>query len=501
MMERVPVDLPGGDTRLSRQSRLRRAAQRRRRFYVLTGLSTLLPGAGLLLTPLRRLGIILLVPTVVLGLVLLAKLADGSLVDSALGLAVSPTKLMLAVMGVVLVGLVWSLAILVTAGQTRPSDGQGTIVRPLFVLLCVAAVLTPLSVSGRYLTIQRSVVTEVFPSVVASGSTAIATSTTKDPWDGTPRVNVLLLGSDAGAGRWGVRTDSMMVASINTKTGDTVLIGVPRNLENVPIPKDNPLSTLYPDGYNCGDECLMNGIWTLAVDHKDLFPDDPNPGLTSTRQVLEAVLGLPIQRTIVIDLRGFQSLVNAMGGVDIVAREKVCIDCKSNGYGGIIWTGSREKWIEPGPQHLTGYQALWYARSRATSDDFSRMRRQRCVAGALLDQVDATTMLRRYPALADVLKDNVSTDITQSELAAWVVLVERIQSGTIRSLPITDKVVAVGNPDFAKIRSLVKSSLAVKKAAAPTATASATTKTKKKGASPSPSVPADDSLSSLSAAC
>ncbi len=497
MMERMPSDVPGGESRLSRQSRLRRAAGRRRRFYVLTGLSTLLPGAGLLLTPRRRLGVLVLAPAVLLGVVLLVKALDGSLVDSALGLAVSPTKLMLAVLGVVLIGIVWSLAILITAGQTRPMDGHGGIARPLFVLLCVAAVVAPLSISGRYLTIQRSVVTQVFPSVVASGSTAIATSTTKDPWEGTPRVNVLLLGSDAGTGRWGVRTDSMMVASIDTKTGDTVLIGVPRNLENVPIPKENPLSTLYPEGYNCGDECLMNGIWTLAVDHKDLFGDDPNPGLTSTRQVLEAVLGLSIQRTVVIDLRGFQSLVNAMGGVDIVAREKVCIDCKSNGSGGIIWTGSTQKWIEPGPQHLSGYQALWYARSRATSDDFSRMRRQRCVAGALLNQVDPTTMLRRYPALADVLKNNVSTDITQDELSAWVVLIDRIQSGTIRSLPITDKIVAVGNPDFTTIRSLVQSALTATKAASPTAAASSTTR----GSTPAPSTPADDSLSRLSAAC
>jgi len=502
----VVTELPDGTSRLARQSRLRRAAQRRRRFYILTGLSTLVPGAGLLLTRLRRVGVVIVGVTLVAGAALVVALLAGGVVDTALTVAVSPQLLTVALVALVLVGLAWSGAILVTAGQTRPADGRGALLRPAFVLACVAAVVTPLAYVGRDLSVQRSVVTEVFQPTVVAGSTPIATSGSEDPWAGTPRVNILLVGSDAGTDRWGVRTDSMMVASINTKTGDTVLIGVPRNLENVPIPQDNPLSTLYPNGYNCGDQCLMNGIWTLAVDHRDLFGKDTNPGLTSTRQVLEAVLGLTIKRSVVIDLRGFQSLVNAMGGVDITVRERVCVGCKSDGYGGIIWSTSTHQWIEKGPQHLNGYLALWYARSRATSDDFSRMRRQRCVAGALISQVNAATMVRRYPQLADALKKNVYTDITQAELPAWVDLIGRVQSGTIRSLPITDTVTPPGNPDFAKIRALVKTALKGKVATSapsttPSPTGTSTSGGTKRTPGASPSAPADDSLSSLTASC
>ncbi len=472
----------------------------RRRFYLLTGLSTVLPGAGLLLTRLRAVGLLIAVPTVVGAAALLRLWWSGDLVKVGLDIAVRPGRLTLVIVLVLALALMWSTAILVTAGQTRPSDGRGLVMRPLFVLGCCATVVSPIAVATRDLAIQRSVVTTVFPSVVQAGSIPIATGGDKDPWKGTPRVNVLLLGSDAGTDRIGVRTDSMMVASINTKTGDTVLIGVPRNLENAPIPKDNPLSTLYPYGYNCGDQCLLNGIWTLATDHKNLFPKDPSPGLTSTRQVLEAVLGLTIQRSVVIDLSGFQSLVNAMGGVDVNVQERVCMACKSNGYGGIIWSSTKHQWIEKGQQHLTGYQALWYARSRATSDDFSRMRRQRCVAGALLDQVDGTKMLSSYPALADTLKKNVFTDISQDELPAWVALSARIQAGTIRSLPITDKIVAVGNPDYAKVRALVKDAFSGRSPAPATTTpttASAAGPSSGSGATPTPA----DTLSSLTATC
>ena len=500
-MVRVPMGQPDGpDSRHVRQSRLRRAARMRRRFYVLTGLSTVLPGAGLLLTRLRALGLLLALPTVAGAAALLGLWWSGDLVKVGLGIAVRPGRLTAVIVVVVALALLWSTAILVTAGQTRPRDGRGRVLRPVFVLGCCAAVVSPIAVATRDLAIQHSVVTTVFPSVVQVGSTPIATGGDKDPWEGTPRVNVLLLGSDAGSDRIGVRTDSMMVASINTKTGDTVLIGIPRNLENAPIPKNNPLSMLYPNGYNCGDQCLLNGIWTLATDHKDLFPKDPDPGLTSTRQVLEAVLGQKIQRSVVIDLSGFQGLVNAMGGVNINVQERVCVGCKSDGYGGIIWSSSKHQWIEKGRHHLTGYQALWYARSRATSDDFSRMRRQRCVAGALLDQVDATKMLGSYPALADTLKKNIFTDITQDELPAWVELSARIQSGTIRSLPITDKIVAVGNPDYAKIHTLVKAALSGHLPAPATTTATTRPTTRTPGGSSATPTPAD-TLSSLTATC
>ena len=88
------------------------------------------------------------------------------------------------------------------------------------------------------------------------------------------------------------------------------------------------------------------------------------------------------------------------------------------------------------------------------------MRRQRCVAGALMQQADPVGLLQSYPKLAKVVKNNVSIDIPRDELPAWVDLALRIQKGgSIRSLPLTADVVRPGNPDFAKIRALVKKGL------------------------------------------
>ena len=366
-------------------------------------------------------------------------------------------------------------------------------------------IAAPAALAVRYSDVQVDLVQDVFSDGFGEGH--VADPEKADPWADIPRVNIALLGSDAGRDRIGVRTDSMMVVSIDTRTGDALLIGIPRNLENVPIPASNPLSRLWPNGYDCGDECLMNGIWTLATDHPDLFPDDPNPGLTSTIDVLGEITGLDIQRSVVIDLRGFRSLVDAMGGVEINVTERVCVSCSSLPDGGIKWTNGTVEWIEPGLQQLDGRRALWYARSRAGSDDFSRMRRQRCVAGALLEQADPVSMFARYPQIAQAVRDNVRVSIPQSELPAWVELVLRIQKGgSIRSLPVTSTVVRPAEPDFAKIRALVDAGVraaAASPSAAPSSSPSSSVPTPSgtPSSTASPSIPADDSAAPISATC
>ncbi len=464
------------------------------RFYGLTSLSTLIPGAGLLPTRRRGMGLALMLGALLLGSLILFYAWRKGFVVAALDLAVRPRVLVGLVVATVVVALVWCAGILLTARETAPR-GPGSGWRTLFAALCCILVVAPAAEAVRYLTIQRDVIT----ILTGGGDEATANA-----WADKPRVNVLLLGSDAGSDRIGVRTDSMIVASIDTHTGNTVLFSLPRNLEHAPIPKSNPLSKLYPNGYDCGDQCLLNGMWTLATDHPDLFAGVDNPGLMTTRDVIGEILGLKVDRTLVVDLSGFQSLVNAMGGVDINVIERVCVSCK-NVNGRIVFAHGTEKWIEPGFQHLDGFHALWYARSRAGSDDFNRMRRQRCVTGAILNQANPAELLRNYPALANVVKKNVTIDIPTSELPAWAGLVGTLQStGSIRSLPITNKVVRVTNPDYGKIRALVKDAISAEpttpKPSGTTPKPSATFTPSQPGNSPTPSEPTDQ-VEDLSATC
>ncbi len=476
-----------------------------RTYYRRVALGTVLPGAGLLGTRWRVLGVLLVAVALAVGGFLVVQMARGGVVRSVLDVAVRPEVLQWLGVALMVGAVVWIGSIVLTAQQSWPGSRGRRGFQVAFAVVACLLVAAPSALAVRYLDVQGSLIDEVFAQEEAGESDDLADAGADDPWADVDRVNLLLIGSDAAKGREGTRTDSLMVVSINTKTGDTLLVGVPRNLERVPIPDDNPLSTLWPNGYDCGDECLMNGIWTLAEGRPDLFPGVESPGRQSTVDVVGAVTGLEIDHSVVINLHGFRALVDAMGGVEVNVQERVCVDCSQRSNGSIRWTKGTEEWIEPGLQRLDGKHALWYSRSRAGSDDFSRMRRQRCVAGALIEQADPVSLLSRYPQIAAVVKDNVSVDIPSSQLPAWVDLVLRIQDGnSIRSLPLTSNVVSPARPDFDEIHALVERSLTPRTpTATPTPTTGSTTSpTTRPSSSPSPSATPDDAdAEQLSATC
>ena len=438
-----------------------------RRFYLRTAASAVVPGAGLLGTRRKDVGAVLVGLTAVLTVAVVGRMATSSITNDLLATALSRKRLLVIGIGVVVALLVWLAAIIATSRVTAPPD-LGRIDRTtvrLFTTLCCVVVALPSAFAVRIIGIQSDVVHSIFRAPDVARTVANPDANKADPWQSVPRVNLLLLGSDAGWDRVGTRTDSMMVASIDTKTGDTVLFGIPRNLEKVPFSPSNPLHAVWPNGFGpCPDatgveQCLLNAVWTEAtVNHPDLFVGIPNPGLYATKDAISQVLGLRLDYTVVVDLAGFQQLVDAMGGVDVTVHQRLCMGCKSVG-GVVVFPDGRPQYLEPGRQHLNGYQALWFARSRAETDDYDRMRRQRCLVGALVRQVNPVKMVANYGAIAAALKSNVSVDIPENDLPAWVTLVGRIQKGTIRSLAMTNGVISVTHPDFAKIHALVLAAL------------------------------------------
>ncbi|MFC6422119.1 LCP family protein [Ornithinimicrobium tianjinense] len=434
------------------------------RAFGLTTLSALLPGAGLLRTRAWVLGVFL----VTLALAALAMVAvlvwrDG-LVSTALTAAADPRRLRI-LLGTLIGGTVlWIGAVALTALLSRPrrtTPAQSGALALFTGLLCLA-VAAPAALGTRYVSSHLEAVDKVFgPTPTAGGPEPTSQlGPADDPWAALPRVNVLMLGSDAAAAREGTRTDTMIIASIDTRTGESVLFSIPRNLQRVPIPRDNPLYNIYPGRYDCGDQCLMNAIWTeaenAAEEHPEWYADDPTPGLTATREVLEGVLGLEIQHTVIVNLEGFADLVDAMGGVTVTVKELIPINGRTytdaNGHLQLDPNSPDLEWIQPGTQRMTGYQALGYSRSRVTTDDFSRMRRQRCIVAAVIDQAEPMTLLQRYPQIIGAVGDNVVTDIPQQDLGAWAELVLLVQKASIKSLPFTAQNTDVADPDYAQIR-------------------------------------------------
>ncbi|GAA2802773.1 LCP family protein [Kribbella solani] len=269
------------------------------------------------------------------------------------------------------------------------------------------------------------------------------------------RYNVLLMGGDSGADRVGTRPDSMTVASINADTGRTVLIGLPRNLSKVPFPEGTAMAKQFPDGFqwkNCTPNCWLNGVYTYATGHKDLFPGDPNPGETATAQAIEATTGLKINYFVLIDLAGFRDLLNAVGGITLDIGVRVPIGGGSSPIKGYIEAGKN--------QHLDGYHALWFARSRADSSDYARMARQKCVMSAMLNQLSPQTVITKFQGIASASKEVVKTDIPAGQLGTFTDLALDAKKLPVSSFSAVPPLIHTSNPDFAVIRAKVAEAIA-----------------------------------------
>lgn len=432
-----------------------------RRSYLLTVASTVLPGLGLVFTRRRLLGLVMVVVSVVLLIALGLVLLSGGFV-SGVGRFLTSGGLLMLLIAFIVLGIAWVLGIMLTAHETERelwSPRALWVHRGVATLLCLA-VAVPAAIGTQYVVLTKGAFGLMsLDRYTGRGGEARAPGEGADAWKNTPRINVLLAGSDAGTDRTGVRTDSLIMASIDTHTGDTTLVGIPRNLKNVPFPEDNPLHKVYPNGFDCSD-CLMDAVWQEAeVKHRDLFPkDEKNPGLDTTREVVQEITGQQIDYSVVIDLSGFRQLVDAMGGVEINVPSRIPIGGKI--VGGQIVPGSITGYIEPGYQRLDGHDALWYSRSRVASSDYDRMRRQRCMVNALVSQSNPFSLLQRFPAIMKVAEDNISFDIPQDRLPAFATLAQTMQKGNMRSVNLSPPTVISSDPDYAKIRKLVAKGIA-----------------------------------------
>jgi polyisoprenyl-teichoic acid--peptidoglycan teichoic acid transferase len=259
------------------------------------------------------------------------------------------------------------------------------------------------------------------------------------------RYNVLLLGGDSGAGRWGLRPDSLTIASIDEDTGRTVLISLPRNMARFPFAEGSVMRNQFPNGFNC-EGCYLNGVSTWAGDHTNLFKGSENPGVDATIMAVEGITGLEVNYWAMVNLQGFKDLVDAVGGVTLNVRAPIPV----GGLGSDV-TG----YIQPGTRRLDGHDTLWFARAREGSDDYSRMARQKCVMSAMLQQISPQAVLRNFQGIAKASSEMLSTNIPSSEVDRFIDLALEAKGQKVASLSLVPPMINTGNPDIGLIREKV----------------------------------------------
>ncbi|HEY9294034.1 MAG TPA: LCP family protein [Microlunatus sp.] len=343
----------------------------------------------------------------------------------------------------VVVGICWALLMIDAWRISRPPE-LARKHRLGFAMLSTALVFIvtgALFASASIVSSQRDFMASVF----AGGGDGKARA---------GRINVLLLGGDAGKDRVGLRPDSMTIASIDVDSGRTVLFSLPRNMEDVPFPDSSPLHKKFPKGYGCADHsCMLNAVYTYAMAHKDLYPGVKNPGAQATKEAAEGATGLKINYYALVDLKGFQQLIDAVGGITLTVNSRLPIGGQTPGQ-------KVKNYIEPGKQHMDGFHALWYARSRHADSDYARMARQKCVMNAMLNQLDPVTVLTKFNDIAKAGKEVMETDVPPSRINQLIELAGKAKQHKIASVAFVPPMVYPGSPDFALMHSTTQAAVA-----------------------------------------
>lgn len=440
-----------------------------RRAWWLLGLNFLIPGSAQLLAGSRRLGRVGVSATFAMWALVVLTAVVALLWPAALftlgtnGVALLVIQLVLLAYAVLWIVLTIDTLRLVRLVNVRPGA------RPIVAVLAVLGLVV--GSGGAVYAAQQ---------LIAPAREAIASIFTNNAPPVPPSngyYNFLLLGADSGLGRDSMRFDSISVVSVNADTGAVHITGIPRDLAYAPF-ADGPMHDRYPDGFEghpsetCGwgpgINQLMNAVEICQPDDgREIYPDaaanSSTPAIEATKDAAEGILGIQIPYYVFVDMKGFADIVDALGGVDITVQERL-----PKG-GGPTYEGEPAEdwaigWIEAGPQHMDGDTAQWYARSRYTTSDWDRMRRQRELQQAILAQANPANVLSRFQAVAAAGSDLVKTDIPDSMLGFLVQLGVKAKEQPVQTLELTPEGAGIDtdNPtseQYGHVRDLIQQAL------------------------------------------
>ena len=238
-------------------------------------------------------------------------------------------------------------------------------------------------------------------------------------WEGTERVNVLVMGIDQREheqGPW--RTDTMLVLTIDPVTMSGGMLSIPRDLW-VPIP-----------GY---EEGRINTAHYLG----EIY-DYPGGGPALAAKTVQYNLGVPIHHYARFNFGAFERMVDLIGGIDVYVEAEISDPAypdEAYGYDPF--------YLEAGWRHLNGEMALKYARTRhSAGGDFDRAKRQQQVIMAIFEQVTRLDLLPqlapRAPELWQTLQGSVVTDLTLDQIIALAQLASEVDREQIRYVVIDE---------------------------------------------------------------
>jgi LCP family protein required for cell wall assembly len=262
--------------------------------------------------------------------------------------------------------------------------------------------------------------------------------------------NILLLGGDAGPGRSGLRTDTLMLLSVHRTSGRASLVSLPRDMEGLLFPPGSALEGRYPYGFTE----KANAVYPIVSANSGLrsayeTDGDIRPGVVATAQAIGYSLDVPIHDYVLVDMVGFIDLIDALGGVTVDVTKRLPMP------GNV--PGAKHEYpshIGPGTVAMDGTTALGYVRSRYADSDYQRTARQRTLLAALARQVSFTDVFGRYDEVTSAVGGTLRTSLTPDELANTLALIGG-ETAIVESVGLVPPLIDQRHPDLQRAAEVV----------------------------------------------
>lgn len=243
------------------------------------------------------------------------------------------------------------------------------------------------------------------------------------------RLNIMLVGSDSrsdeGAGQASIRTDSMMLLSIDIASCKAALFSFPRNMEH------NPLSR-YPEWFHIpledGGEFngYLFGLWQQGARQGGCETEFTcEAGWRALTYAVQQMAGVQVDGVISVNLKGFVGLVNNLPG------QGVWIDVPYRLQDDAYYDSQQQKMkvdFQPGCQFLNGEEALAFSRSRHQDSDYQRGRRQQIFLQQVRKQLDPLGLLPHIPGLLQVAQENLFMTFSQDDFDELATVAARVDA-------------------------------------------------------------------------
>ncbi len=213
--------------------------------------------------------------------------------------------------------------------------------------------------------------------------------------DQNGRTNIMLVGT-GGEGHDGSNlTDTIIVASIDYENKLVPMISIPRDFYIMTDKFENQrINSVYD--YFLRQYSKKEGIYAL-------------------KDVVSEITGTEIQYYAFVNFQGFVDIVDAIGGVDIMVEDSIYDPYYPKGE--TIYFETFQ--IDAGLQHIDGETALKYARSRKTTSDFDRAKRQQQLLYAIKDKafgINVLTDAGKITSLYNSVSDSIDTNLSLAEI-------------------------------------------------------------------------------------